>query len=189
MRLAIFGGTFDPIHNAHLAIARDAAARFRLDRVSLSPARIRRIKPGPPTRLTRTASAWPSWPAPASRASKFRAWNKTPGAATPSTRSKNCCAHMSPGDELFFLIGADAFAEIDTWRRWRDVAAAVRFLVVSRPGHCYQQPPEVRAERLDTLELPVSSSEIRRVLAYGGRPAEVPAPVLDYILRNGLYRA
>jgi nicotinic acid mononucleotide adenylyltransferase len=44
-------------------------------------------------------------------------------------------------------------------------------------------------DRLDTLELPVSSSEIRRVLAAGGRPAEVPAPVLDYIARKGLYRA
>ena len=91
------------------------------------------------------------------------------------------------GGTVLFVIGADAFAEIRTWHRWREVAAEVRFLVVSRPGHDYDTPPEVRAERLDTVELPVSSSEIRRQLAAGLRPAEVPETVLNYIEEKGLY--
>jgi nicotinate-nucleotide adenylyltransferase len=96
-------------------------------------------------------------------------------------------ARMAAGDELFFVIGADAFAEIRTWRRWRDVARAVCFLVVSRPGARYDVPREVRLERLDRLEMAVSSSAIRRELAAGRRPAEVPMAVLDYILEHGLY--
>jgi nicotinate-nucleotide adenylyltransferase len=98
------------------------------------------------------------------------------------------CADMSAEDALFFIIGADAFAEIRTWYRWLDVAKAVCFLVVSRPGHPYHTPDGVRMERLDALELPVSSSEIRRQLAAGGHPAEVPGAVLEYIEGHGLYR-
>src|ERR1044072_6227227 len=89
-------------------------------------------------------------------------------------------AGLSAGDELFFIIGADAFAEIHTWRRWREVAAAVRFLVVSRPNAIYTAPAEVRFDRLDTLSLDISSSEIRRALARGERPASLAPEVLDY---------
>jgi nicotinate-nucleotide adenylyltransferase len=96
---------------------------------------------------------------------------------------------MAPGDELFFIIGADAFAEIQTWRRWRDVARGVVFLVVSRPGHIYEIPEGIRMERLDTLQLPISSSEIRAELAAGERPAALPEAVLDYVFEHGLYGA
>jgi nicotinate-nucleotide adenylyltransferase len=95
---------------------------------------------------------------------------------------------LAPADELFFLIGADAFAEIQTWHRWRDVADKVRFLVVSRPGHDYTVPPGTRVERLDSLDLPVSSSEIRRALAAGESPSEVPPSVLEYTKQRGLYK-
>src|ERR1019366_7109862 len=87
-------------------------------------------------------------------------------------------ARVAPEDELCFLIGADAFGEVRTWRRWPDVARAVRFLVVSRPGWEYETPAEVTLERLDTVVLPISSSEIRKALAAGRRPAEVPRRVL-----------
>jgi nicotinate-nucleotide adenylyltransferase len=97
-------------------------------------------------------------------------------------------ASLAPGDVLYFLIGADAFAEIQTWHRWRDVARSVRFLVVSRPGHRYTIPPEVTVDPLDTLDLPVSSSEIRRALAAGESPSEVPQVVLQYTRQHRLYR-
>ena len=96
-------------------------------------------------------------------------------------------ARLAAGDELFFVIGADAFAEIRTWKEWREVARLVRFAVVSRPGVAYDIPPEARVERLDRLELAISSSEIRRTLAAGGRPLSVPPAVMEYILAHGLY--
>ena len=89
---------------------------------------------------------------------------------------------------LFFLIGADAFAEIQTWRRWPDVIRAVEFIVVSRPGHRYAVPEGARVYRLESVDLPVSSSEIRRRLACGDDRVEVPAAVLAYIRARGLYR-
>jgi nicotinate-nucleotide adenylyltransferase len=97
-------------------------------------------------------------------------------------------ATLSPGDELFFIIGADAFAEIQTWRRWQDVARSVCFLVASRPGHTYDIPAAVYMEALDGLDLAASSSSIREVLAAGEAPVEIPKCVLTYINATNLYR-
>jgi nicotinate-nucleotide adenylyltransferase len=63
----------------------------------------------------------------------------------------------------------------------------VEFIVVTRPGHDYAVPEGARVHRLDTLALPVSSSDIRRELAAGKRPPELPQAVFDYIRQRGLY--
>ena len=97
-------------------------------------------------------------------------------------------ASLSPADQLFFVIGADAFAEIDSWHRAEDVVRNVEFIVVTRPGHEYATPAGAKVHRLDTLALPVSSSEIRAKLAAGGEPEELPPAVLVYIREKGLYR-
>jgi nicotinate-nucleotide adenylyltransferase len=93
-----------------------------------------------------------------------------------------------PDAELHFLIGADAFAEIGTWFRWRDVLAAVTFIVVSRPGATYEVPPGARVLRLEQIDMPVSSSEIRRLLKNGAADAPVPPAVAAYIQEHVLYR-
>ena len=187
MRLALFGGTFDPIHNAHLAIAQAAADRFQLDRVLFVPAA------HPPHKRGATHAPYEDRVRMAELACagdpRFAVSRLEEGTARSYSIDtiEKLRPQLGEGDELFFLIGADAFSELRTWHRWRDVARAVRFLVVSRPGHVYDVPEGVRLERLDTLELPVSSSEIRRALAAGGRPPEVPAGVMEYIFRRGLY--
>jgi nicotinate-nucleotide adenylyltransferase len=94
---------------------------------------------------------------------------------------------LHPEDRLFFVIGADAFAEIETWWRTREVIRAVEFIVVTRPGHEYATPRDAIVHRLDTVALPVSSSRIREQLAAGDNPAELPPPVLAYIRERGLY--
>jgi nicotinate-nucleotide adenylyltransferase len=87
------------------------------------------------------------------------------------------------------LIGADAFAELETWKRWQDVIGLTDFIVVSRPGEDYIVPEGARVHRLEGLDLPVSSSLIRSRLASGEMVAEVPAEVRDYIAQRGLYGA
>ncbi len=94
---------------------------------------------------------------------------------------------LAGSDELLFLIGADAFAEIQCWFRWRDVVREVEFIVVTRPGHVYAVPPGAHVHRLESLALQVSSSAIRARLAAGGTPSELPAAVLEYIRAHRLY--
>ena len=188
MRLAIFGGVFDPIHCAHLTIAREAAGRFHLDKVLFVPSH------APPHKAGATYAPYADRVKMAELACQddlrfevSRLEENTSPSYSIDTIEK-VRATISPADELFFIIGADAFAEIGTWRRWRDVAGLVYFIVVSRPGSTYAPPPEVRFDRLDALDLPVSSSNIREALGRGQQPSEVPQRVLEYILSSGLYR-
>ena len=189
LRIALFGGTYDPIHNAHLKIAREAARQQHLSRVLFIPA----AKPPHKSGVTRVPYEnrlrmveLACQGEPLFEASRLEAGAQNSYSIETIERVR---ATLGKNQDLFFLIGSDAFAEIRTWHRWQDVARAVRFLVVSRPGHVYDVPPGVRLNRLDTLDLPVSSSDVRRALAAGERPAEVPDPVLEYISRRGLYRA
>jgi len=183
MRTAIFGGTFNPIHSAHLEMAREAADTFALDRVLFIPAGNPPHKEAATPyehryRMVELACAYDP---------RFAASRLEEG------REKSYSIHTiervkSSGDEVFFIIGSDAFAEIATWRRWEDVVNAVDFIVVARPGHAIVSPPAARVHRLDTVERAVSSSEIRGALARGEKPAELPPAVLDYIQAHGLYR-
>jgi nicotinate-nucleotide adenylyltransferase len=189
LKLAIFGGTFDPIHDGHLALARAAADRFHLDRVLIVPAAHPPHKAGVTyapfehrVRMAELACAGDP------RFEVSRIEEDTAQSYSIDTIEK-LRAHLAPGDQLYFLIGADAFAEIRTWHRWRDVARGVRFLVVSRPGHVYQPPQGVSFDRIDDIEVPISSSAIRRALANRETPTGIPPAVLNYAVLHGLYLA
>lgn len=187
MKLALFGGTFDPIHDAHLTVARTAVERFGLDRVLFVPSEHPPHKHGAThapyaDRVHMAELACAGDP----RFEVSRLEEGTRRSYSIDTIEKVRAA-LSPADDLFFIIGADAFAEIQTWHRWHDVARAVRFIVASRPGHRYDAPPPLRTERLDGVDLRTSSSAIRQALARGECPAGVPTRVFSYICRNGLY--
>jgi len=182
MRRAIFGGTFDPVHRAHLVVAREAADVFSLDEVLFIPAA------NPPHKEAGTPyeHRYKMVELACQEDPRF-----TPSRLEEESRksySINTIERVKAlGGNVFFVIGADAFAEIQTWFRWQDVVRAVEFIVVTRPGHEYQSPPEARVHRLETVALPVSSSEIRAALARGEMPAELPKTVAEYIRANGLY--
>lgn len=186
MRTAIFGGTFDPIHCAHLRVARETLEQFRLDRVLFVPAST------PPHKREATAGYEDRY-----RMVELACANeprfvpsRLEAGRLKSYSIKTICrvrASVARDDELFFLIGSDAFAEIDTWYRAADVIRAVDFIVVTRPGHEYAVPPGARVHRLDTLALPVSSSDIRLRLAAGESPEELRPEVLAYIREHHLY--
>lgn len=188
MRIAIFGGTFDPVHNGHLAIAREAAERFSLDRVLFVPAA------RPPHKEGGTAAGYEDrycmvelacQGEPRFEPSRLEAGQ---GRSFSILTIERLRARLASDSELFFLIGADAFADLRSWMRWQDVVREVEFIVVSRPGFAYDVPPGARVLRLDALSLPVSSSAIRAAVAAGATPSDLPSPVLEHIRERGLYR-
>ncbi len=185
MKTAIFGGTFNPIHSAHLTMARLAADRLALDRVLFIPAgRPPHKEAATPYedryRMVELACAAD----PRFVASRLEAGNEKSYSIHTIERVKA----SERNGALYFIIGSDAFADIQTWYRWQDVVAAVEFIVVTRPGHKIEPPPGATVHRLDDVALPVSSSEIRRELAHGDTPRELPGPVAEYIRAHGLYR-
>ena len=186
MKLAIFGGTFDPIHCAHLMAAREAADAFELDRVLFVPAGNPPHKSGTATpyehRLRMVELACAADPRFA-----LSRLEEGSGKSYSILTIERVRAGLAPADTLYFIIGADAFAEVTSWYRWPEVFALVEFLVVTRPGHEYSVPEGALVRRLDTLALPVSSSDIRSELAAGRRPAELPDQVFEYARGVGLY--
>lgn len=187
MRVAIFGGTFDPIHTAHVRVAQEAADRFHLDRVLFIPSGNPPHKPSNSTtayehrfRMVELACSCD----PRFEASRLE---QGEGKSYSIDTIGKVRAALAPGAELFFLIGADAFAEIGSWHRSAEVLQAVEFLVVSRPGYDYPVPAGARVHRLETLALVISSSEIRRKLDDGESVAELAPGVLRYIRDHRLY--
>jgi nicotinate-nucleotide adenylyltransferase len=186
-RVAIFGGTFDPIHNAHLTVAQEALVQFGLSSVLFV------VASNPPHKSGATHASFQD---------RFRMVElacEGHAGFVPSRIEEHeevsytihtiekVKALWGPESLVYFLIGADAFAEITSWHRWSDVVREVPFIVVTRPGHHYQSPPGATVYRLDTLAMPVSSSEIRAALAAGKEPPELPPPVMAYIRERGLY--
>jgi nicotinate-nucleotide adenylyltransferase len=185
VRLALFGGAFDPIHNAHLRIAKEALRQCGLDQLLFVPAAHpphKRMLAGYEDRYRMVELAVQDQPGMV--ASRLEA--DTPQSFSIDTIEK-LKKDLPADDRLYFLIGADAFADIRTWKRWRDVVREVEFIVVSRPDHRYDVPEGARVERLDGLELTVSSSEIRERVAAGDLEVDAPAAVLDYIRERNLY--
>jgi len=186
MRLALFGGTFDPIHNAHVTVAREAADQFHLDQVWFIPAA------HPPHKPDHTAASFEDRYRMVELACqadpRFRPSRLEAGAQKSYSLDTVERVRGMGQEQPFFIIGADAFADITSWHRWQDLIHLTEFIVVTRPGHNYTAPAGARVHRLDTVALPISSSEIRRRLALGETPAELPPGVAAYIAEKGLYR-
>jgi nicotinate-nucleotide adenylyltransferase len=171
-----------------MAVAREAADSLALDRVLFVPAKspphkVNDIHAGFEDRFRMVELACQA-------DSRFEASRieDRPGRSYSVDTAALLRSQFAGPTHLFFLIGADAFAEIRSWHRWQDLAKLVEFIVVSRPRRHFDVPEGVEVARLDTLELPVSSSAIRGSLQRGESDVPIPEAVKQYIFQHQLYR-
>ncbi len=183
MRIGLFGGTFDPIHNGHLRAALDTCESFSLDRCILIPAAKPPHKAGKPVsgvdhRLAMARIAVEGLEALA--VSEAEARRAGPSFTIDTVRHFQ--HEFKEGTSLFLILGADTFFEIDTWHAWQELAESIPFLVMTRPG-------DSEADFVSSLDTFISSriaegyryNRDRRGFFHPGRPPiqYVPVTMLD----------
>lgn len=190
MRIGLFGGRFDPPHIGHLLAAQGALEALDLDRVLFIPAQT-------PPHKSATAAAEARFEmvvvATASHP-QFRVSRVEIDRFGPSYTFDTVMEFRGkqPRDELFFLTGLDAYADVSTWHRATELVEEVKMVAVSRPGYSLEglEPPfREKVQELATVACGVSSTDIRRRLGEG-RPIRylVPEPVESYLDKHDLYR-
>jgi len=184
--LGILGGTFDPVHNAHLAMAQAAMRSLRLDRMLWIPTGKPDYRKPPVAsvsdRLAMLALATKDQPDYEVDRRELEA------SASPYTvDTLKALRAERPQDELYLLLGGDQYASLRRWREPAEVARLARIAVFARPG--YEVAPGGDALVVPMAPLAVSASDIR-ARAARGEPLEglVPRAVANYIADNRLYR-
>ncbi|MCR2811727.1 nicotinate-nucleotide adenylyltransferase [Microbacterium sp. zg.Y1090] len=189
-RIGVMGGTFDPIHHGHLVAASEVAQSLDLDEVIFVPT-------GQPWqkhqvsaaehRYLMTVIATASNPRfTVSRVDIDR------GGPTYTTDTLRDLKVQRPDAEFFFITGADAIAQIFTWRDHEELWSLAHFVAVSRPGHVLDIE-DLPAEGVSQLEVPalaISSTDCRDRV-HRGYPVWylVPDGVVQYIAKHHLYRS
>ena len=185
---AIFGGTFDPFHNGHLHLIDRLTELHIFERLIVVPS-------GNPWQKSTIASAQ-------SRFDMARLALETRSVIVSDCEIKRSGASYAidtlaelskefPSENYSWILGSDAFANVETWHRFPELAAGVEFIVISRPGEEKPVTPQgVRALHMDLAALDISATRIREMLANGEDISSwVPKPVVDYIEEKGLYGA
>ena len=188
-RVGVFGGTFDPVHVGHVVVAAEVRSRLGLDRVLVVPAGDPWQKRGQVVASARDRLALVELAVAGVDGVEASAVEVE--REGPSVTADTLEALLGPGHELFLVLGADAAANMPTWRRLEETRELATVVVVEREGE-HADPPgpgwawtHVRVPRLD-----ISSSDIRDRLAEG-RPVDglLPGATLAYIREHDLYTA
>ena len=199
MRIALFGGTFDPPHRGHLAVAAAAADAFQLDRILFAPAGRQPRKPeDQPTpfadRLAMTSLACaqdPRFQPSTVDAPHFD------GAPNYTVDALQTLSHENPHATLFNLVGADSFLDLPRWREPSRLLELAQWIVVSRPGFSLDDLSGLnltphqrsRVHPLQTVHEDIAATELRHRLEAGDPCAGlIPPEILAYIRTHRLYR-
>ena len=188
MRLGLYGGTFDPVHSAHVAVAEAAALEFALTKVLLIPNRI------PPHKQEATGASFEQRLRMVELAVAGHPLleacdiERHEGKSYTIQTLESLRSAYGRSAHIFFIIGADAFAEAVTWHRAEEVFRLTEFIVAARPGYEYETPAGAVVHRMDCLQFVESSTSMRASLAAGEAPTGLPLEVAQYIVSTGLYR-
>lgn len=190
MRVGVMGGTFDPIHHGHLVAASEAAAKFGLDEVVFVPTgrpsfkTSQQVTPAEDRYLMTVIATAANPQFTVSRVDIDR------DGFTYTIDTLRDLRAARPGDEFFFITGADAIAQILSWKDADHLWKYAHFVAVTRPGHAIDLRM-LPAEHVSVVEVPalaISSTDCRQRVRRG-EPVWylVPDGVVQYIHKHDLY--
>jgi nicotinate-nucleotide adenylyltransferase len=191
-RLGVMGGTFDPIHHGHLVAASEVASLFDLDEVVFVPTgqpwqKGDRAVSTAEDRYLMTVIATASNPA----FSVSRIDIDRPGPTYTIDTLRDLRDHRGKDVEFFFITGADALAQLLSWRNIDELFDLAHFVGCTRPGHDLADPglPTGRVSLVEVPALAISSTDCRQRV-HRGEPIWylVPDGIVQYINKRGLYR-
>ena len=191
-RVGLLGGSFDPVHNAHLALARAALEALQLDQVRWIPAGQPWQKSGqdmspPEHREAMVRLVLAGEP----RFVLDRIEIERPGPSYTIDTVRELTAR-EPRTDWFLIIGDDQYAGLHTWGGWRELLGLVTLAVANRPGERSVPDPAVQAVAHAVVPLPlidISATAVRQAVAAGADISQlVPPQVARYIETHGLYR-
>jgi nicotinate-nucleotide adenylyltransferase len=208
--IGVFGGTFDPIHFGHLRPALDIFQELSLRELRFIPLSTAVHRPQPvATGAQRLAMVRAAVEGQSGFVADGRELERS-GVSYSYDTLTSLRAEIGPDEPLCLLTGLDAFGELLTWYRWKDIARIAHLVVMRRPFVCEPASPELRnwmEPRLaaapqeleqapgglvlfrDVTQLEISATAIRSMIAQGLSPRFLlPEPVLTLIDREGLYR-
>jgi nicotinate-nucleotide adenylyltransferase len=188
--LAIFGGTFDPVHNAHLRVAWEAAELLDAD-VRLVPARVPPMRDVPVAPAQHRVAMLQAALAGQSRMSVDDRELHRDGPSFTIDTLLELRDEFGPEQPLVLLVGADAFAGLPQWERWRELFDLAHIGVLTRPGHTREPGPDLRIKiasrrcsepkalaqspagrvlKIPVTALDISATRIRELLLAGAEP-------------------
>lgn len=192
-RIGLLGGSFDPVHLAHIALAQNALQSLGLAEVQLIPA----ANPWQRAALHATAEQRRDMLQLAIAGHAGLVVNPIEIERGGATYTIDTLRALPQDARYVWLLGTDQLANFCTWRNWQDIASLVDLAVATRPGTELSAPPALAAhllsqgrklQELPFTPMPVSASEIRRRLAQGeSTDGMLAAPVAAYIAAHHLY--
>jgi len=212
LRVGILGGTFDPVHLGHLRLAEEVGEELELERVYLVPAALpphKEIRPITPFLQRLAMARLASGESPLLEVHDLE--GRREGFSYSIETLRQFHRLFGPGLELFFILGMDAFLEIETWKEYRSLFDYAHFAVIQRPGYpsrrlepfldslslgfkrtgeegLFLAPSGRKLLYLEATVMAISSTEIREKVSKGKSIRFlVPEGVRTYIIDNRLY--
>lgn len=192
LRIGLFGGSFDPIHEGHLSIAKKAIEQFRLNRVLFIPAAQSPLKVNSPAASDEDRVEMIRLAIGDNPSFEVSTVEIERGGISYSIETAERVACQNPGAKLFWIIGGDQAKQLDRWRNIEDLVQKVEFIYLERDDQA--SLPEVissltKLHPLQMERIPTSSTEIRNRVKSGDLPKYfLPGSVFHYIKSRNLYR-
>ena len=191
LRVGLFGGTFDPVHCAHLEIARRVRGALSLDRVIFIPNAQSPIKESAPGASGSQRRAMLALAIEGEAGFSIDPYELERGGVSYSVETALYFCERLPGAEFFWILGADQFEQLGRWREIERLASLLTFAVFRR-AEASVVAPKVAGLKYTEVDAPLmdmSSSAIRAACAKGEIPkGQLPRGLDAFILREGLYK-